>query len=247
MKAGCVYLVGAGCGKADLITLRGYRRLESCDAVVYDDLIDEALLEAAPKGAERIYVGKRRGAWSMAQEDICAILAAKAREGKKVVRLKGGDPFVFGRGGEEILALQKAGIDFEEIPGITSAIAIPAEAGIPVTHRGYSRGFHVITGATATTRDCLPEGLEQLAKLEDTLVVLMGLQTLPQLTEKLMAEGKPPETPAAVISGGNTDHPCTVRGRLCDIARRVQDAGLKAPAVTVIGQVAALDLRGPTD
>ena len=140
---GCVYLIGAGCGKADLMTLRGLRLLESCDVVVYDDLIDEALLDRAPARAERIYMGKRRGRHSAPQEEISALLVKKGLEGHRVARLKGGDPFVFGRGGEEALALLEAGVDFEEVPGVSSAIAIPAGAGIPVTHRGLSRSFQI--------------------------------------------------------------------------------------------------------
>ena len=168
-ETGCVYLVGAGCGSADLITVRGLRLLQSCGAVVYDALIDPALLEEAPL-AERYPAGKRSGSHSMPQEEISALLVRLAREGKTVVRLKGGDPFVFGRGGEEILALQEAGIPFEEVPGISSAVAIPAEAGIPVTHRELSRSFHVITGRTAAGGELLPESLQALAALQGTLV-----------------------------------------------------------------------------
>ena len=177
-ETGKVYLVGAGCGAADLITVRGLRLLENCGAVVYDGLLDPGLLDSAPESAQRIYVGKRRGRHSMAQADINALLIAKAREGKTVVRLKGGDPFVFGRGGEEALALQAAGVDWEYVPGVTSAVAVPGAAGIPVTHRGTSRGFHVVTAHTADTPDGLPEDLEDLARLPGTLVFLMGLAQL---------------------------------------------------------------------
>ena len=163
-KLGRVYLVGAGCGSADLITLRGKRLLEQCDAVVYDDLIDPSLLDLAPIGAEWRYLGKRCGKHSAPQGDISAALIALAQAGKTVVRLKGGDPFVFGRGGEELLALNRAGVPCEEVPGITSAVAIPAGAGIPVTHRGLSRSFHVITGHTAHTPDGLPENFDALAR-----------------------------------------------------------------------------------
>ena len=135
-RKGVVHLVGAGCGSADLITVRGLRLIQSCDALVYDDLIDEALLDEAPEGAQRIYMGKRSGHHSAPQEEICAELIRLALEGFKVVRLKGGDPYLFGRGGEEMLALRAAGVDCHEVPGIPSAIGIPAEAGIPVTHRG---------------------------------------------------------------------------------------------------------------
>ena len=240
---GCVYLIGAGCGKADLMTLRGLRLLESCDVVVYDDLIDEALLDRAPARAERIYMGKRRGRHSAPQEEISALLVKKGLEGHRVARLKGGDPFVFGRGGEEALALLEAGVDFEEVPGVSSAIAIPAGAGIPVTHRGLSRSFHVVTGHTAD-RDGLPEDLEELAKLHGTLVFLMGLSHLEQIADGLMGFGKSQDTPAAVISGGSAPHPAAVRGTLETIAGLTRQAGVETPAVIVVGETAALDLRG---
>ena len=176
---GRVALVGAGCGRADLITVRGLRLLQQCRAVVYDDLIDSALLDTAPAGAERIYVGKRSGRHSAPQAEINAALIALAQRGGLTVRLKGGDPYVFGRGGEEALALQRAGIPFEVVPGITAAIAVPAEAGIPVTHRGVSRAVHIIT---AHTQDETPDFSRWAALAADgTLVFLMGLQRLPQI------------------------------------------------------------------
>ena len=242
-RSGKVYLVGAGCGAADLITLRGFRLLERCGAVVYDDLLAPELLDSAPESAERIYVGKRRGRHSMAQEEINALLIAKAREGKTVVRLKGGDPFVFGRGGEEALALQAAGIEWEYVPGVTSAVAVPGGADIPVTHRGVSRSFHVVTAHTADTPDGLPEGLENLARLPGTLVFLMGLAQLEDLTRRLRAAGLDPGTPAAVISGENAPRPMAVRGTLEDIAEKAREAGAEAPAVIVVGGTAGLDLR----
>ena len=237
---GKVYLVGAGCGAADLITVRGLRLLERCGAVVYDDLLDQALLDAAPEGAEKIYVGKRRGRHSMAQEDINALLIAKAREGKEVVRLKGGDPFVFGRGGEEALALQAAGIAWGYVPGVTSAVAVPGAAGIPVTHRGVSRSFCVVTARTADSADGLPENLEELAHLPGTLVFLMGLSRLEEIARGLTGAGLPPDTPVAVIGGKNA--PRTIRGTLGDIAERAREAA--APAVIVVGGTAGMDLRG---
>lgn len=243
-KVGKVYLVGAGCGAADLITLRGHRLLERCGVVVYDDLLDPALLDAAPEEAERIYVGKRLGRHSMAQEDINALLVAKAREGRMVVRLKGGDPFVFGRGGEEALALQAAGIPWEYVPGVTSAVAVPGEAGIPVTHRGVSRSFHAITAHTADSPDGLPPRLEELAGLEGTLVFLMGLSRLEELARRLVEAGMMPETPAAVISGKNAPRPMTVRGTVEDIAERAREAGVQAPAVILVGGSAELRIGG---
>ena len=241
-RMGRVYLVGAGCGAADLITLRGLRLLERCGAVVYDELLAPELLDVAPAGAERIYVGKRRGRHSMAQEDINALLVSKAREGKTVVRLKGGDPFVFGRGGEEALALQAAGIAWEYVPGVTSAVAVPGAAGIPVTHRGVSRSFHVVTAHTAELADGTPEDWEELARLPGTLVFLMGLSRLEGIVRRLTEAGLPRRTPAAVISGENAPRPMAVRGTLGDIAERVRTAGAEAPAVIVVGGTAGMAL-----
>jgi len=240
MKQGRVYLIGAGCGKADLLTLRGKKLLEDCEAVVYDDLIDPAILDFTPADALRVYMGKREGRHSARQEDISAKLVELASQGLTVARLKGGDPFVFGRGGEEILALQRADIPYEEVPGISSAIAIPAEAGIPVTHRTLSRSIHIVTGHTADTPDGLPADLPQLAACGGTLIFLMGLNRLGDIARELMAYGKAPDTPAAVISGGNSSHPAAVRGTLADIAEKAEH--ILSPAVIVVGAVAALDL-----
>lgn len=239
---GRVYLVGAGCGDAGLITLRGLDLLRSCDAVVCDDLVDPALLDAAPDGAERICMGKRSGRRSAPQEEISARLIDLARQGRTVVRLKGGDPFVFGRGGEEILALQAAGIPYEEVPGVTSPVAIPALAGIPVTHRGLSRSVHIVTANTADSLDGLPDFLDGLAKLPGTLVFLMGLARLPEIASRLQAAGMDPDTPAAVVSGGNAPRPRAVRGTLRDIAEKSARAGMEPPATIVVGAVAAMNL-----
>ena len=202
--SGRVYLVGAGCGPADWITLRGYQLLKTCGAVVYDDLIAPELLDAVPPQAQKLYMGKRLGRHSAPQEDISQTLISLAQAGHTVVRLKGGDPFVFGRGGEEIQALQGAGVPFEVVPGISSAIAIPGQAGIPVTHRGLSRSFHVIT---AHTKDGASDQLDRLAGAEGTLVILMGLSQLPAIVQRLMAAGRAPDTPAALVSGGCAPHP----------------------------------------
>ena len=236
---GCVSLVGAGCGNRELLTLKALERLENCDAVVYDDLIDEEILNAVPENCLRIYMGKRSGMHSARQEEISRKLAELAEEGKKVVRLKGGDPFVFGRGGEEIKELQNENIAFEVIPGISSAIAIPASAGIPVTHRGISRSFHVVAAHSAADSG-LPEDLPELAKLHGTLIFLMGLSRLGELAEALQREGMDSNTPAAVISGGNSPNPAAVRGKLCNIAEL--SAEVKPPAVIVVGKTAAMDL-----
>ncbi|MGN0976298.1 MAG: siroheme synthase CysG [Gemmiger sp.] len=236
LPAGRVDLVGAGCGAADLITLRGVRLLRACDAVVYDDLVAPALLEEAPH-AERWPVGKRGGGHSTPQQDINGLLIRLARAGKTVVRLKGGDPFVFGRGGEEAQALAAAGIPFGVVPGVTSAVAVPEQAGIPVTHRGVSRSFHVIAGHTAAGEPAEP--YEALAALHGTLVFLMGLSRLEGIAAGLMAAGKPRGTPSAVVCGSGT----TVRAPLCELAARARTAGAQAPAVILVGEAAALDLR----
>ena len=240
-EIGCVYLVGAGCGPADWITLRGARLLQTCTAVVYDDLIAPELLDLVPPQAQKIYMGKRLGRHSTPQEEISAALVSLAQEGNTVVRLKGGDPFVFGRGGEEIQALQRTGIPFQVVPGISSAIAIPGQAGIPVTHRGISRSFHVITAHTA-------EGLsrlERFAGLEGTLVILMGLSQLPEIVDSLIAAGQSPSTPAAVVSGGCAPHPISVRAPLQELPMSAKQAGVLPPAVIVVGETAALDLSSP--
>jgi uroporphyrinogen III methyltransferase/synthase len=237
---GKVYLVGGGCGPADLMTLRGLRLLQSCEVLVWDDLLAPELAAAAPETAEKIYAGKRLGRRAMAQEDIHALLIDRARAGKRVVRLKGGDPFLFGRGGEEAQALNQAGIPWEAVPGVSSALAIPAEAGIPVTHRGVSRSVHIVTAHAAGTAEELPEGLEELARLPGTLVFLMGLSRLPRLARGLTEAGMDPRTPAAVISGGNAPCPMTVRGTLADIGERA--AAVRPPAVIVVGGTAGMDL-----
>ncbi len=236
---GSVALVGAGCGKADLITLRGLRLLQQCQAVVYDDLIDEELLDAPPESAERIYVGKRSGVHAASQEEINQRLIGLARSGLKVVRLKGGDPYLFGRGGEEMTALKAAGIFCQEVPGIPSPMGIAAEAGIPVTHRGISRSLHIVTAHTADTKDGLFEDFDALAKLSGTLVFLMGLAHLPVVAARLIAAGKDPKTPSAVISGGNAPNPACVRASLDAIA---DNAGVSAPAIILVGGVTAMDL-----
>ncbi len=240
--AGSVALVGAGCGRADLITVRGLRLLERCQAVVYDDLIDTALLDAAPEFAERIYVGKRNGAHGASQDEINQKLMELARRGLKVVRLKGGDPYLFGRGGEEMMALLAAGISCQEVPGIPSPIGIAAQAGIPVTHRGISRGVHIITAHTADTGDGLPEDFDTLAKLSGTLIFLMGLERLSVITARLIEAGKDPDTPAAVVSGGNAPKPAQVRAPLQLLGQAAEDAGVSAPAIIIVGVVASMDL-----
>lgn len=241
-NVGSVALVGAGCGNADLITVRGLRLLQQCEAVVYDDLIDPELLDSVPETALRIYMGKRSGVHSASQEEINQKLIELARSGLKVVRLKGGDPYLFGRGGEEMLALIEAGIPCQEVPGIPSAIGIAAEAGIPVTHRGASRSLHIITGHTSDTEDKLPVDFDHYANLSGTLVFLMGLKQLPRIAQRLIAAGKSGDTPVAVVSGGNSPNPARVRAPLSEIAQAVEEANVKSPVIIIIGEVAALEL-----
>lgn len=240
-QSGMVTLVGAGCGAYDLITLRGLNAIRKAEVLVYDDLIDARLLEHASESCEKIYVGKRIGVHSREQEEINAILIEHAKKGRRVVRLKGGDPFVFGRGSEEMEALKAKGISVTEVPGITSAIAVPAAAGIPVTHRGKSRSFHVVTAHTKGTADNLPEGLKELAAVEGTLVFLMGMHQLSKLAGQLMEYGKSPETPAAVVQGRFDGTVLSVRGTLDDIAEKVRESGMQSPAVIVIGETAGME------
>ena len=244
-KRGTVYLVGAGCGDADLITLRGMNLLKQCDTVIYDSLIDSRLLEFVPMSAEKICVGKRCGLHSETQENINVMLVAKAEEGKNVVRLKGGDPFVFGRGGEEIAELQKNHVPYDIVPGISSAIAVPELAGIPVTHRKISRSVHIITGHTAD--DFSESKMKSYAQLDGTLVFLMGLQNLEKITESLTAYGKDKNTPSAVISDGAGTCQRIVTAKLCHIAAEVRKEKLSAPAVIVVGETAAFDFLPTTD
>lgn len=235
---GKVYLVGAGPGDAGLITVKGMEKLRECDAVVYDRLATEELLTCVRPDCERIYVGKQAGKHSKKQEEINKLLVECAGRYRMVVRLKGGDPFVFGRGGEEIEALEAAGISYEVVPGITSAVAVPECAGIPVTHRGVSRSFHVITGHTDRSVGSPDYDYANLAKLEGTLVFLMGLSNLEELADRLLQAGKEKDTPSAVISNGTTAGQQVVRGTLANISQKVREAQIPSPAVIVIGETA---------
>lgn len=234
IHAGTVYLVGAGPGDPELITVRGQRLLQAADVVVYDRLVHPDLVELTCPASERFYVGKTPGEHKVMQAEINALLIAKARAGNVVVRLKGGDPFVFGRGGEEAWRLRTADVPFEVVPGITSAIGVPAYAGIPVTHRGVSRAFTVVTGHTCTLDDTALDWAH-LASV-DTLVILMGLGRLPQIAERLVAAGRPADTPVAVIQSGGTANQQVVQGTLATIGGRV--AHLEPPATIVVGAVA---------
>jgi len=242
MRVGSVALVGAGPGDPGLITVRGLELLRRADVVVYDRLVDRRLLAEAPR-ARRIFAGKASHAHALPQEQINALLVRHARRGRRVVRLKGGDPFVFGRGGEEAEALARARIPFEVVPGVTSAVAAPAYAGIPLTHRGVASSFAVVTG-----HECAPESRgrvdwARLATAVDTLVVLMGLERLPQITRDLVAHGRAAATPVALVRWGSADCQETLVGTLADIAERARHARLEPPVVTVIGDVVALRER----
>jgi len=239
-KSGSVSLVGAGPGDPGLLTVRGVEALSEADIVVYDYLANPVLLDYAPAGCEHIYVGKKAGSHTLTQDEIDALLVELARAGKRVVRLKGGDPFVFGRGGEEALALVAAGIDFEVVPGVTSAVAAPAYAGIPVTHRGLATSFAVITGHEDPTKNESGIDWVHLACGVDTLVFLMGVGNLPDIVRQLVAHGRPEDTPAALVRWGTLARQETVSGTLADIVERVRAAGLKPPAVTIVGKVAGL-------
>lgn len=237
---GRVYLVGAGPGDPELITVKGLRCLRAADVVVYDRLANPALLDEVSPHAELIFVGKQTGHCSLRQEEINALLIEQARLGRKVVRLKGGDPCVFGRGGEEALDLAEAGIAFEIVPGISSAIAVPAYAGIPVTQRGQSCVLTIVTGHEQPERLSSLVDWEALAKVTGTLVILMGVATLPAIREHLLRGGMSAEMPAAVIEQGTTAQQRQVTGTLADIAERVAVAGLRSPAVVVLGCVVDL-------
>jgi uroporphyrin-III C-methyltransferase len=235
---GRVYLIGAGPGDAGLLTIKAKQYLEQSDVVIYDRLVSEEILDLIPPGVERIYVGKEANHHLVPQVDIEALLIAKARSGFTVARLKGGDPFVYGRGGEEAEALVQSGIPFEVVPGISSAIAAPAYAGIPLTHRTLASGFHVVTGHECLHSTGTPWAVLGLSS--QTLVVLMGMGHLAQIAQKLMDAGRRPDTPVAVIEWGTTVRQVVVTGKLREIAHVVDAARLKPPAVIVVGEVVRL-------
>ncbi len=236
-KPGFVSLVGAGPGDPGLITWRGIERLAEAEVVVYDRLANPLLLRIAPQ-AERIPVGKESDRHTMPQEKINALLIEKAREGRRVVRLKGGDPFIFGRGGEEALALAEAGIPFEVVPGVGSAIAAPAYAGIPITHRDVACSAALITGHRAGWVDHPEEDWQQCSLGADTLVFLMGVKNLVQIVEKLIEAGRSPETPVALVERGSSAAQKTVIGTLATIVERAGD--IRPPAVIIVGEVVRL-------
>jgi len=232
--------VGAGPGDPGLITVKGLACLKEADVVIYDRLVDENILNEARPKAKKIYVGKATNHHSLDQERINQLLIQNARDGKTVVRLKGGDPFVLGRGGEEADSLAQQGIPFEVVPGVSSAVAVPAYAGIPVTHRGVASSFTVVTGHKASEKGELRIAWDKLSTGTDTLVILMGIGNLENLVKELIQHNKSPWTPVAVITEGTTVHQRCVVGTLQDIVEKVQLESLKPPSVVVVGDVVQL-------
>ena len=237
---GKVYLVGAGPGDPSLITVRGIECIQAADAILYDNLVNTSLLKYARPDAELIFAGKTAKKHTLTQEEINTLLVEKAREGNIVTRLKGGDPFVFGRGSEEAEELQKAGLEFEIVPGISSAIAAPAYAGIPVTHRGVATAFMVVTGHEDPTKEESQVDWESVAKFFGTRIILMGVERIGSIAQELMRHGAAAETPVAMVRWGTTGKQQTIQGTLATIADVATKADFQPPAVTVIGEVARL-------
>lgn len=240
MTSGIVYLVGAGPGDPGLLTLKGRRCIERADVLVYDHLVNDKLLDFAKEGAEKIYVGKIAGKHSMPQEKINSLLVSKAKEGKVVVRLKGGDPFIFGRGGEEAMELSDNGIPFEVVPGVSAATSVPAYAGIPLTHRDFNSSIAIITGHEDISKGGSKVEWKGISKYIENLIFFMGVKNLPNIVKNLIDNGRNPDTPIAVIRWGTTPLQETVVGKLSDIVGRVKERGIKPPAIIVVGGVIAL-------
>ncbi len=240
MTAGKVYLVGAGPGDPGLISVKGLNCLKQADVIVYDRLIDERLLDSVTHEVERIYVGKAAGQHAKEQGEINRLLVDQAKAGNAVVRLKGGDPFVLGRGGEEAEALHRNHIPFEVVPGVSSAVAVPAYAGIPVTHRRFASSLAVITGHEDPAKTSSSIAWEKLATGVDTLVFLMGMRNLAKIVARLLEHGRPSDTPIAVIKNGTQPEQETIVGSLTDIVAKVAERQVTAPAVIVVGEVVRL-------
>ncbi|MFW6174711.1 MAG: uroporphyrinogen-III C-methyltransferase [Chloroflexota bacterium] len=239
-QPGLVSLVGAGPGDPGLITRKGLQRIQEADSVIYDRLADPALLAGAREDAELLDAGKAPGNVRMSQDEINAALIERSRSGMRVCRLKGGDPFVFGRGGEEAQALSQAGLPFEVVPGVTSAVGAPAYAGIPVTHRGIATSFTVVTGSEDPEKEDSDLNWDALAGMSGSLVFLMGWKSLPRISRELISRGMSPDRPAAVIQWGSTPRQKTATATLGKIAEKAEGEGLGAPAAVVIGEVAGL-------
>ncbi len=240
MQQGIVYLIGAGPGDPGLITVKGMDCLSRADVVVYDYLANPEFLDSAPASAERIYVGKTRGCHHTAQDEINRLLAEKAAEGKVVARLKGGDPYVFGRGGEEAMYLHRQGIRFEVIPGVTAGFAAAAYAGIPLTHRDFTTSLGLVTGHEHPAKKMSSLDWEKLATGVGTLVFYMGMANLPLIAQQLIAHGRPASTPVAVIRWATTPRQKTLVATLADVVDKVRQTGIKPPAVIVVGEVVRL-------
>lgn len=239
-KTGKAYLVGAGPGDPGLLTIKGRQLLSKAEVVIYDRLASPRILSYAPSNAEFIYVGKTAGRHAVSQENINALIVKKVKENRMVVRLKGGDPFIFGRGGEEAEVLAEEGISFEIVPGVSSSIAAPAYAGIPLTHRAHAACVTLITGHRKFGVDEIDVNWKGLAKSNGTLVFLMGMTNLSNIVSQLTQHGMSSDTPAAVVQWGTTARQKTVTGKLSDIVQRVKDAGVTSPAVIVVGTVVGL-------
>ena len=235
-RKGHVYLVGAGPGDPDLITLKASRILKKAKIVVYDHLISNDLLKLIPKKAEKIFVGKQTGWHSIPQNEINKILIDRARAGIDIVRLKGGDPFLFGRGGEEAQALRKAGINFTIVSGVTSAIAVPTYAGIPLTHRAYASSVAIVTGHECITKTQSIDW-KKLATAVDTIVILMGTRRIKEIANELIKGGRAKQTDVAMIEWGTTKKQRTITGTLANIASKASSHNLNPPTVIVIGNV----------
>lgn len=234
-KKGKVYIIGGGCGDFELLTLKGKRCLESADCVIYDRLVNKITLSFSRKNSEKIYFGKENTEGGITQKKINNILVKKALENKIVVRLKGGDPFVFGRGGEEVESLKKNNIDYEIVPGITSAIAVPEYSGIPVTNRGISKSFHVFTGMVSEKENY--HNFKTISMLEGTLIFLMGVKNLGLISSELLKNGKDPLTPVAVIEKGSTSKQKVIISKLETVEEEAMDKKISSPAIIVIGEV----------
>jgi len=239
-SAGKVYLVGAGPGDPGLITMKGWRLIREADVIIYDHLVNDRLLDDIPEETHMINVGKQVGKKILEQQEINTLLIREARAGKMVIRLKGGDPFIFGRGGEEAQALADKGIPFEVVPGITSAIAAPAYAGIPLTHRGVASSVAIVTGHEDPAKAVTAVNFKKIAQSVDTIVCLMGVGKMEFIVDQIRKGGKSPDTPAAIVERGTYAHQRVVKGKIKDILSKAIKAGVKPPAVIVVGEVAQL-------
>lgn len=235
----CVYLVGTGPGDPDLLTLRAMRVLQQADVVLFDRLVAEEVLDLAPAGASRIYVGKESSRHTLPQDEINQLLVKVAAKARVVVRLKGGDPFVFGRGGEEAEYLRRHDVPFEIVPGVTAATAVSAMAGIPVTHRGLANGVHIITGHCCGLPPAAHDWT-RLANPDYTLVIYMGLSNIGEISKRLIQAGLPADTPAAAIQNGTTKQQQRIITTLAELPERVREANLRAPVLFVVGKVVSM-------